>query len=34
MKNKKVLVIGGCGYIGGYITDLINSNNLDVTIYE
>ncbi len=34
MKNKKVLVIGGCGYIGGYTTDLLNSNNFDVTVYD
>ena len=34
MKNKKVLVVGGCGYIGGYTTDLLSSNNFDVTIYD
>lgn len=34
MKNKKVLIVGGCGYIGGYTTDLLNSNNFDVTIYD
>ena len=34
MKNKKVLIVGGCGYIGGYTTDLLISNNFDVTIYD
>ena len=34
MKNKKVLVVGGCGYIGGYTTDLLSLNNFDVTIYD
>ena len=34
MKNKKVLIVGGCGYIGGYTTDLLSLNNFDVTIYD
>ena len=34
MKSKKVLIVGGCGYIGGYTTDLLSQNNLDVTIYD
>ena len=34
MKNKKVLIAGGCGYIGGYTTDLLSQNNLDVTVYD
>ena len=33
-ENKKVLVVGGCGYIGGYTTDLLSLNNFDVTIYD
>lgn len=34
MKSKKVLIVGGCGYIGGYTTDLLSQSNLDVTIYD
>ena len=34
MKSKKVLIVGGCGYIGGYTTDLLSQNNFDVTIYD
>lgn len=34
MKNKKVLIVGGCGYIGGYTTDLLSFNNFDVTVYD
>ena len=29
MKNKKVLLVGGCEYIAGYTTDLLSSNNFD-----
>tara|TARA_S200000501_G_C20746768_1_gene709847 strand:- start:1 stop:957 length:957 start_codon:yes stop_codon:yes gene_type:complete len=31
---KKVLVVGGCGYIGGYTTDLLSDNGFDVTVYD
>jgi nucleoside-diphosphate-sugar epimerase len=32
---KKVLIVGGCGYIGGYMTDLlIASKRYDVTVYD
>jgi nucleoside-diphosphate-sugar epimerase len=30
---KKVLIVGGCGYIGGYLTDLM-SKSYDVTVYD
>jgi nucleoside-diphosphate-sugar epimerase len=30
----KILIVGGCGYIGGFLTDYLVSKNLDVTIYD
>jgi nucleoside-diphosphate-sugar epimerase len=30
----KILVVGGAGYIGGYLTDLLLKNNIDVTVYD
>ena len=33
MKNK-VLVVGGAGYIGGFLTDHLIENKLDVTVYD
>lgn len=30
---KKILIVGGCGYIGGYLTDILN-NSYDVTVYD
>ena len=32
--KKKVLLIGGCGYIGGYTSSLFSSKNFDVTVYD
>lgn len=32
--KKKILVCGGAGYIGGYLTDLLLQNNFDVTVYD
>ena len=32
MKNKKVLIVGVCGYIGGYTTDLLSFNKFEVTV--
>jgi len=34
--TNKILVVGGCGYIGGFLTDLLNSkeNEWDVTVYD
>ena len=29
MKNKKVLLVGGCGYIMGYTIDQLSLNNFD-----
>ena len=31
---KKILVVGGAGYIGGYLTDILVDNNFDVTVYD
>jgi nucleoside-diphosphate-sugar epimerase len=30
----KVLIVGGAGYVGGFLTDYLCSNNYDVTIYD
>lgn len=32
--NKKVLVVGGAGYIGGLTSDTLIRNGHDVTIYD
>lgn len=31
---KKILIVGGAGYIGGYSTDFLTYNGYDVTIYD
>ena len=33
MKNK-TLVVGGAGYIGGYLTDCLTSSGFDVSVYD
>ena len=30
----KVLVVGGCGYIGGFLTDFLTENKYEVTVYD
>lgn len=32
--NKKILVVGGAGYIGGFLTDYLVENNKEVTVYD
>jgi nucleoside-diphosphate-sugar epimerase len=32
--NKKVLIVGGAGYIGGFLTDHLLENNYEVTVYD
>lgn len=34
MKNKKVLITGGAGYVGGYLTELLTKEKYDVTVYD
>ncbi len=34
MKNKKILVVGGSGYIGGAVTDLLTKEGVDFTVYD
>ena len=31
---NKILVVGGAGYIGGYLSDLLTENHYDVTVYD
>jgi nucleoside-diphosphate-sugar epimerase len=31
---RKVLVVGGCGYIGGFLTDYLTENKYEVTVYD
>jgi nucleoside-diphosphate-sugar epimerase len=31
--NKKILIVGGAGYVGGYLVDLL-SDKYDVTVYD
>ncbi|MFH1583268.1 MAG: NAD(P)-dependent oxidoreductase [Candidatus Falkowbacteria bacterium] len=33
-KKSKILICGGAGFIGGYLTDLLKYNKYDVTIYD
>ena len=30
----KILIVGGAGYIGGYLTDILNKNKYNVTVYD
>ncbi|MDX1641492.1 MAG: NAD(P)-dependent oxidoreductase [Balneolaceae bacterium] len=31
---KKILIVGGAGYIGGYLTDLLDHNGFEVVVYD
>lgn len=31
---KKILIVGGCGYIGGFLTDYLSSHDYRVTVYD
>lgn len=31
---KKILIVGGAGYIGGYLTDLLDQNGFKVVVYD
>ncbi len=32
--TKKILIVGGAGYVGGYLTDLLLARGYDVTVYD
>lgn len=32
--NKSVLIVGGAGYIGGFLTDALNQQGYDVTVFD
>ena len=32
--KQKILVVGGAGYIGGFLTDYLTKNNKEVTVYD
>jgi nucleoside-diphosphate-sugar epimerase len=32
--NSKILIVGGAGYIGGFLTDLLDTNGHDITVYD
>ena len=34
MTNKKVLLVGGAGYIGGLTCDYLIKDGFDVTVYD
>jgi nucleoside-diphosphate-sugar epimerase len=34
IKKPKILICGGAGYIGGYVTDLLSEKGYDVTVYD
>ena len=36
VQKRKILVVGGCGYVGGALTDLLLSreDKWDVTVYD
>lgn len=33
-RKEKILICGGAGYIGGYLTDLLVENDYDVAVYD
>lgn len=33
-KKEKILIVGGVGYVGGYMTDLLFNAGYDVTVYD
>ena len=34
MQKSKILILGGAGYIGGYLTDLLAQNGYEVAVYD
>src|SRR3989344_1269598 len=33
-RKNNILICGGAGYIGGYVTDLLNKSGYNVTVYD
>ena len=34
LKHKKVLITGGCGFIGGHLTNVLIDQGVDVSIID
>jgi UDP-glucose 4-epimerase len=34
MKTKKILLVGGAGYIGGLTCDYLRESGMEVTVYD
>jgi nucleoside-diphosphate-sugar epimerase len=34
MNKTKILIVGGCGYVGGYLTDYLVEQGHEVTVYD
>lgn len=34
MKKPKILILGGAGYVGGYVTDFLHANGYVVAVYD
>jgi nucleoside-diphosphate-sugar epimerase len=34
MKSKNILIVGGAGYIGGYMVDLLKYKNYSITVFD
>ena len=33
-KNKKILILGGCGYVGSYLTSYLYKKGYDITVFD
>jgi nucleoside-diphosphate-sugar epimerase len=34
IKNKKILILGGCGYVGSYLTNYLYKKGYDITVFD
>ena len=34
MKNKKIIVIGGSGFLGSHVADILTENNYQVHVFD
>ena len=32
--KRQILIVGGAGYIGGFLTDYLSAKNYPVTVYD